>query len=674
MLSSKLQKTIQTAYKDIAQGIPGFVSRPQQRELIGKTATAMAQGDILVAEAPTGSGKSLAYCLSAIPVAKAKKTPLIISTATTALQNQLIDDMELITKHTELRFSWQIAKGRGQYICIRDLNALLTRTHEFSLFIDSRDYKSAEKLHQALKDGWSGDKDELDFGLDENSWQWVQGKQSTCSKRFCPHIQQCPYYVKRDSLEKADVIIANHALVFTDANMELGTLLPSAEPYLIVDECHHIKSIFRDQNTHMASTRQAAKSLARLHKLDTELKAFDAQLFGELKTTVLGAVEHSKALSDKLNGLARNIDSSTLILELKQGQTQFEDGRLPEFIQQISNEILECSTLLHKALNTLQGGVDKAYAGSKLGPKQTPKLEQLVRHIGMGLTLCEQQQQTWQLASLENVPKAVWMEQSEQSPHDYSFFVCQLFPGYELKNKLWDKVKGMLCTSATIQVFNKFDTFLHETGLGLVPEVQTLALDSPFDYRRANLYIPTHIANPKDDLSHTQDIIDYLNKIPAKGEAVLVLFNSKRKLNQVEQGFKLKKQLIVQGQYSRGEIIKRHKKQIDKGASSVIFGLQSFGEGVDIKGKYLTSLVITQLPFTHVDDPVTQAENRYYERQNKSGFALVQLPKAALKLTQWTGRLLRSEQDWGSVHILDPRLISSRYGKQLLDGLPPFNY
>ena len=249
-----------------------------------------------------------------------------------------------------------------------------------------------------------------------------------------------------------------------------------------------------------------------------------------------------------------------------------------------------------------------------------------------------------------------------------------ILAAHTLRMQLWDKCFAAVVTSATLTALNQFHRFNMRSG---VPkESEYLRVVSPFDFKEnATLLVPKLLHEPNKADEHTKEIIQYLDaEIDVLG-ASLVLFSSRKQMEAVADGIKaeLKDIMLVQGEQSKRIILESHKGSIDKEKGSLLLGLASFAEGVDLPGKYLTHVVIAKIPFSVPDDPVDATLAEWIQKRGGNPFMEISIPDASLKLVQATGRLLRSEKDSGKISILDKRLITKRYGRNLIDSLPPYN-
>jgi ATP-dependent DNA helicase DinG len=243
-----------------------------------------------------------------------------------------------------------------------------------------------------------------------------------------------------------------------------------------------------------------------------------------------------------------------------------------------------------------------------------------------------------------------------------------------LKDRFWGSCYGAVVTSATLRSLGNFSTLQRETG---VPDsAHFLSVAGAFDYTKsAILRVPSDAIEGNAVEEHTRYIIDNLASMVEDKAGTLVLFSSKRQMEQVfdELPNDLARLILIQGQYSNREMVRLHKERIDQGKTSVLLGLASFAEGVDLPGDYCRHVVIAKLPFAVPNEPLQEALAEWIESQGGNSFFDISLPLASLRLIQASGRLLRTETDTGTVSILDKRLVTKRYGKQLLDALPPFH-
>jgi ATP-dependent DNA helicase DinG len=276
---------------------------------------------------------------------------------------------------------------------------------------------------------------------------------------------------------------------------------------------------------------------------------------------------------------------------------------------------------------------------------------------------------------IEDPPRGRWIAVVEGvgGSLDFEISSSPILAAKTLSAYLWNRCHAAVVTSATLTALGKFDRFMMRSG---VPEDTCFAVvPSPFDFSTAGeLVVPAMSCDPSDAEAHTAALIDLLPQILHNKEGSLVLFSSRRQMEQVFEGIDLgwQQRIIMQGKYPKHEILRQHKQAVDEGDGSVIFGLASFAEGVDLPGVYCSHVVIAKIPFAVPDQPVESALAEWIESRGGNPFMDITVPDAALKLVQASGRLLRTESDRGQVTLLDRRVVSKRYGQAMLDSLPPF--
>jgi ATP-dependent DNA helicase DinG len=260
-----------------------------------------------------------------------------------------------------------------------------------------------------------------------------------------------------------------------------------------------------------------------------------------------------------------------------------------------------------------------------------------------------------------------------RTPYDVEMVSAPIEPGNILQEVLWDRCYGALCTSATITALGRFDRFIERVGLD--PSVSTMVIQSPFNYPEvATFHVPPMRSDPRDFDAHTEEVTALIPQLLQRHVSALVLFTSCRQLNAVIGGLDkaLAEELLVQGEGSKQALLAEHRRRVDDGQPSYLFGVASFSEGLDLPGDYCRHVVIVKLPFSVPDDPVDQAIAEWAEAQGRNPFYEISVPDASLKLVQACGRLIRSESDYGTISMLDKRIVTQRYGKALIESLPPF--
>ncbi|MEZ9872515.1 ATP-dependent DNA helicase DinG [Vibrio sp. 10N.261.51.C6] len=685
MLTTKIQKSIRTSYQNLQDQLDNFVPRRAQNYLVAEIAKTLCgqyhkSNRMIVAEAGTGIGKSLAYLMATIPVAVLNNRKIVISTATVALQEQLVNkDLPLYRRLTDREFSFILAKGRQRYCCSEKLAAACGVDGGQMAMFESKpkkkDIDQLQTMYRSLTQGkWDGDRDSWPKPIDNMIWQMIVSDKHSCNNSMPTH-RDCPFQKARSELDKADVIIANHSLVMADADLGGGVILPEPENSIyIFDEAHHLPHVARDHSSAAASLKGAASWLERLNQSITKLSGLaDEKRVHRFRNELQDSVQQ---LIPTLTQMSKQFDAS----HFEDGLYRFEHGDLPEWLE---NESKDLKQLTQKASQAVAKIADLIAERVKDGELSAKLAEPALAEIGFYIQRTENLAQVWRLMAEpkreKGAPLARWLELNKESEGDFVVNVSPLEVGWQLDQQIWSRCVGAVLVSATMRALNSFSFFCHQAGISQKAEdgVQFLALASPFDYQnQAELIVPAMKYEPQAP-QFTEYLIEILPKVIEDKKANLVLFSSYWQMNKVAEALTtdfVKKSwaLQVQGDTSRTEILKKHKKLIDQGKTSVLFGTGSFSEGLDLPGELLENLVITKIPFGVPTSPVEQAHSEYIESRGGNPFMQITVPDASKKLIQSVGRLLRKERDSGKVTILDRRIVTKRYGKSLLDSLPPF--
>ncbi len=688
MITPALKNDIRACYKNLQQHLPDFVSRKAQSELIVElTKTLSGEYDasrrILVAEAGTGIGKSIAYLMSAILYALHNDKKVVISTATVALQEQLIKkDLPLFTEISPQPFSFALAKGRNRYCCIGKLTASidLEDIGQTSLFNDEKpkDHKRnaslLAKLYKDLTKGvWDGDIDSWHTPIPEDVWKNICSDKHICNTKLHEH-RQCPFAKARLKLLSAHVIVVNHSLLMADIELGGGVILPEPEKTIyILDEGHHFPSIARNFSAASASLigttlwldnlNKNAKKLAIAADIKVSQRFLDA-LLDEVQKLIPALKQMNKHLH------AFNLDEKKI--------HRFAHGVLPEFMMIEGKSIhISCKkalVCLEKIHELLQDGANE----KKFPPHQASTL---LSESGFFLQRLEQIEKVWAFMSMPNpdkgAPFARWIETSPKRSNDHVINISPLEVGWRLERQLWSKAAGVGIVSATLRAVNSFAFFSHHIGLSEHDGSRFLCFPSPFNYQQnARLVIPNIGVDPQSP-AFTEQLPQIIFEYIEGETATLVLFSSYWQMREVADKMRAKiKQLgwhlHVQGENSRGNLLQNHQNCCIEGKVSILFGTGSFSEGLDLPGNLLTNLIITKIPFAVPTSPIEEAYSEYIEQDGGNPFIQISVPDASKKLIQAVGRLIRKEKDTGRVVLLDRRIITKPYGKALLNALPPF--
>lgn len=677
-----------------AKHLPDYRERPEQRRMIeeiqAKLEVPRVAGEpvsgenIIVINAPTGSGKSLGYLIAAAPVAIRNKKKLVVSTTTVALQEQLLQkDLPVLVKEGALKVSFTVAKGRGRYACPVKLLPYAAGKTDPGYTPDTSETDTLTCLAKALGNGWNGDRDAWSKAIPDTVWRRVTNDRYGCVGRNCEHFNICPYFQARESLKKSDVIVANHDLVLADLALGGGYLLPNpVDTIYVFDEGHHLpdKCIrsFASEMRLLSMTRRMEKLPATLKRITQALRDSDATAIAQhclQKAEVIATACQNLVQSLTNYGALQSMSHSPAPMALP--IWRFGQSRLPESVEVPGNNIRAAADDCATSINLLRRRLQFAIEQNSL---VKPKGEALLAEIGAFLQRLVEAKGVWDLmlsvSQAHQVPVAKWIETIEyETGIDYEVCACRVSAAEILRSRLWERAAGVVITSATLTVQHQFKHFMNRSGLGSMPDTRYVTLQSPFDYENnAKLYIPSMVSDPKNPAAHTAEVIEKLPQLIDQNEGTLVLFTSRVQMEEVYAGLPDKVRAIVlkQGSASREELLKIHGQRISQGGGSILFGLNEFGEGLNLPGKLCKHVVVTKLPFAVHDDPLHAAICEWVERRGGNPFMEVTVPEAVLKLVQFAGRLLRHETDSGSVTILDRRIVSKPYGKVLLKSLPPF--
>ncbi|NKF51807.1 ATP-dependent DNA helicase DinG [Shewanella sp. WXL01] len=685
MLTDKVKTQVRDIYKQIASALPNFRSRREQNYMVAEISKTLA-GDydkhrkIIVVEAGTGIGKSLSYILGSIPLALASKKKVCIATATVALQEQLLHkDLPFFLQQSGLDFKFGLVKGRQRYVCLAKLDAMIgADDSQLAMWQSKPDQSQIDKLKKLRDDfkagSWNGEIDTLKQPIEDFLWQQICCDKHSCHRQVASH-HHCPFHKAREDVETWDVLIANHSLLFADLELGGGIILPDPEDmFYVIDEAHHLPIVARDFSSAQATLRGASdwieKSTKTCSKLQSQLKT------NLIINPVQQMIDLNAELVVLLDKVAHFCDTQNHAFNNPEGRWRFEHGKLPATLMMLAEDLNQVSGKAVKQFSKIISILTEAIKDGELAKHLA---EASLAETGFILQRLENLNKLWRMLAKEDnsksAPMARWVESMTGKQSDYLFSASPIEVGYMLESMLWQKAAGVVLCSATLRALNNFNHFAHQVGLSLNDGSRFVALQSPFDYQNnATLFIPEMDNEPTAE-GYTEELASQILALLEGEMATLVLFASYWQMEKVADLIEPKLKglpMLVQGTMSRQKILEQHKQRCDDGEPSLIFGTGSFSEGLDLPGDYLTNLIVTKLPFAVPTSPVEQAHAEYVKIKGGNPFLQLTIPDASRKLIQSCGRLLRKEQDYGRVTILDRRLVTKRYGKSLLDALPPF--
>ncbi|MBA1243826.1 ATP-dependent DNA helicase DinG [Pseudomonas japonica] len=709
MLSTELKSTIQGAYSRFLEA-KGLKARYGQRLMIAEVAKALGavpcdeegrrvgEPAVVAVEAGTGTGKTVAYSLAAIPAAKAAGKRLVIATATVALQEQIVHkDLPDIMRNAGLNFTFALAKGRGRYLCLSKLDALLQEGEAqnataqlfedegFSIDVDEASLKLFTKMIEKLAGNrWDGDRDSWPEALEDPVWARLTTDHSQCTNRHCPNFQQCTFFKAREGMGKVDVIVTNHDMVLADLALGGGAVLPDPKDTLYVfDEGHHLPDKAIGHFAHFTRLRSTADWLEQTARNLTKLLA-QHPLPGDLGKLIEQVPELARELKAQMQFMYGACEQ---LADFRPGEDmegrerprhRFVGGLVPEHIREMGLELKKGFARLTDLYTRLAELLKEGMEGEVNIGIASHQAEEWYPLFGTLLARAQGSWELWVAFTAEDPegspPMARWLTLVEAgSLYDLEVNASPILAAEMLRRNLWNVAFGAVVTSATLTALGRFDRFRMRAGLPR--DAVTAVVPSPFHHADAGvLRVPDLRADPRDAAAHTAAIIRELPGLVEGSRGSLVLFSSRRQMQDVFDGLdrEWRRQVFIQGNLSKQETLNKHKARVDDGESSVLFGLASFAEGVDLPGAYCEHVVIAKIPFAVPDDPVEAALAEWIEARGGNPFMEIAVPDASLRLIQACGRLLRTEQDRGMITLLDRRVVTQRYGKAILDALPPF--
>ena len=629
----------------IARRLHTYEPRPEQLAMSQAVAEAIEGRSHLLVEAGTGVGKSFAYLVPAIQAAIRQGKKVVVSTHTIALQEQLMTkDLPFLRAVMPEEFTAVLVKGRSNYISLRRMNVGVKKAD--SLFPMVEEHDQLAKIGRWSRQTTDGSRSDLDFTPSGSVWDAVASDHGNCLGRSCPNHKECFYYAARRRMHSANLLVVNHALFLSDLALraEGASLLPKYD-VAIIDEAHTFDEVAGEHLGFKITSARVEFLLNRLY----QPKSGKGLLTGSVHPRTLEQVQRARIASISFFESV----SSRRLKGPQNGRLRAPLG-LPDVL---GEELRKLGTAIEGEAETFDKPEERIEYDSA-----AERCRALADSLGSWLG--------------QNRDESVyWTDSEERRGKPQLSLVCApLDVGSILRNDLFDQVPTCILTSATLCVGSPPDFGFVKRRLGLT-RCKTLRLGSPFDYEhQVVLHVPRNLpdpsVNPQDfEAAAIRAIPFYLEK--TNGRA-FVLFTSHKMLETAARTLapwfsQRNIRLYAQSDgLPRSKMVEAFKEDV----SSVIFGADSFWQGVDVAGEALSNVIIVKLPFSVPDHPLLEARLERIRQEGGVPFRDYQLPQAVIKLKQGFGRLIRSKSDHGLVAILDPRILTKPYGRTFLDSLP----
>ena len=628
----------------VAQRLPGYEIRPQQSEMAEAVAAAFEAGEHLMVEAGTGVGKSFAYLIPAIEQATKNGGRVVVSTHTIALQEQLIQkDIPFLKSVMSQEFSAVLVKGRSNYVGLRRFARASAKQKE--LFDVNEQKDELWRLEEWAYRSEDGSLADLDRQPSPGVWERIRSDADDCMGRKCQYYGKCFYQRARRKATGAQLLIVNHALLFSDmaVRREGASILPDYQ-YAVLDEAHTVERVAGDHLGFGTSSTQVR------HLFNTLLNERNGRgvLASRGNRLVMDALREARSVADAyFEGLVE-----------WHGDHENWNGRLrepPPIEQRVSASLLTLSERLREIREDQGDEEDRSeFAGLM---ERCRAMAESVDHWHL------QKSKDW----------VYWMTVTRGAAERVTLSARPIDVGPDLKAALFDRMKSVVLTSATLTTTAEkpFSYLMGRLGLA---EARTLALGSPFDYsEQLTVHVEPDMPDPSNSRAFTEAVTQAITKYVRMSEGrAFVLFTSYGMLRQCAaalEGFFEQEAmpLLVQGAgFPRSLMLERFRTT----PRSVLFGTDTFWTGVDVPGEALSNVIIVKLPFAVPNEPMVEARIEQIRESGGNPFMAFQVPEAVLKFRQGVGRLIRTRVDRGIVVILDPRVQTKPYGRQFLGALP----
>ena len=613
----------------LADRIKNFEHRPQQERMASLVEQALDNSEYLIVEAPTGTGKTLAYLA---PAAMSGRR-VVITTATKNLQEQIFYKDLPVLKAAGLRFKAVLMKGRANYLCQSRLARFIVQPY----LSNTADAVAFGKIVEWSERTKTGDRSELlDLPDNYGPWNEICSSAEQCTGSKCEFTKQCFMTRLKAQAATADLIVVNHHLFFADLGVResgVAEVIPRYEA-VIFDEAHQIESVassyFGVQVSNLRMEELARDSVAAAIALTPGKTGQVTRIAGRLRKASEGFFQAFRNMAGR------------------EGRKRIKDGMIPPAAEELLDSLRESLTKIQLAFAAVS--FDQPGKGA----------EAIIERAG---TLA---QQTSDLVSLADPGKVYWCEARERGVF---LSATPIRVADELSPRLFDKLGTAVFTSATLSTEGHFSFFKSRAGIDR--ECLEEVLPTCFDFQnQALLFLPDNLPDPRDEsfADRAAEVVRRL--IEASSGRAMVLFTSYRNMTRVQELLKGKipYRLMTQGERPKNALLEEFRNDIH----SVLLATSSFWEGVDVQGEALSLVVIDKLPFASPQDPVVESRIEAIQKSGGDAFNEYQVPQAIISLRQGLGRLIRNRMDRGVLSILDGRILSRSYGQTMMRSLPDF--
>ncbi len=640
----------------IARRLSGFEARPQQIEMATAVEQALKSGERLFVEAGTGTGKSFAYLLPAIArLLERREEKIVICTHTISLQEQLMDkDLPLLRAVVPDEFTAVLVKGRANYLSKRRLRLAIER--ETRLLADDTERHSLQEIEKWAASTNDGTLATLPQLKRPAVWDHVQSESGNCMGRRCPTHDECFYQSARRRMENADVLVCNHALFFSDLALRMrgaGFLPPYR--HVILDEAHTVEDVAAEHFGLRVSEGRVRHLLRMLLSERT-----NRGVLASLATTADG----DPALRDALSARQRTETAANAFfddLHAWRSISAHASGRMvgPEVVD---NPLTPAMKELASTLKLLRAKSTNETEEMELGSLAVRATE-----VAESASVLMEQAIGGCVYWVDAMPA----RRGRRDRGSVTVACAAVDVGPILREQLFAREGSVICTSATLAT-GPDDFSLVTQRLGAEAPI-TLQVGSPFDFvRQMRVFVDPHMPEPRDPAYQDRLADRIVEQVRATDGGAFVLFTSNAAMSAAAKlarpGLEAAgHQVLVQNETGARSLVLQRFRDDDR---SVLFGVTSFWQGVDVRGQGLRNVIITRLPFDVPDRPIVQARHEMIEERGGKPFFEDQVPRAVIRFKQGIGRLIRSSEDTGRVVVLDPRIVTKGYGRMFQAALP----